>query len=69
MSFPFSGASWVAEVVAVARQSRLKRVFVANKGAVDFWLWVCDSPHDRRNSPDARTGIRPGELDAIARCL
>lgn len=43
MSFPVSGASWVAELTAVARRCRFKSATVANKGAVDFWLWVCDS--------------------------
>lgn len=43
MSMPHSGGPWQIELVAVGSPARFKALTVANKGAVDFWAWVCDS--------------------------
>lgn len=51
MSMPHTGSSWVAEIVSVNKRCRFKACAVANKGAVDFWLWVCDSSTTGATSP------------------
>lgn len=39
----YSGASWNSQLLAIGKAAWFKNCTVANKGAVDFWLWVCDA--------------------------
>jgi hypothetical protein len=38
----YSGEAWNSQLFAIQTPAWFKTCIVSNKGAVDFWLWVCD---------------------------
>jgi hypothetical protein len=42
---------WESERLGCGKQCAVSGVAVANKGAVDFWLWICDSSTKEADKP------------------
>ena len=47
---PRGGGNWGMELVIAKDRCLFKSAACANKGAVPFWLWVCDAP-SRQTKP------------------
>jgi hypothetical protein len=43
----YAGEQWNSQLFAVQTGSWFKTCVVSNKGAVDFWLWICDGQRDK----------------------
>jgi hypothetical protein len=40
----YAGENWCSQLTVIGGRTWFKSCTVANKGPVDFWLWICDDP-------------------------
>jgi hypothetical protein len=65
----YAGDSWNSQLKAVSGLCWFKLCVVANKGASDFWLFVCDGTEGQTTSTLAPIYVVAGTTQSIDRTL